>query len=128
MTIGAWAEGDALTPTNLSTKGGGNFPDRIYNAGWTRFGSPNVAKEVRIQAAINQAAADVTGLSITNVTPSQYLSFRFQQNAVGGFAVNQPSNVTGLWAVSSSSSGWTLMRGEVGLDSTVYITSIVSGT
>lgn len=55
---GDWAEGDALTPTNLSAKGGGNFPDRIYNAGWARFGASSVAKETRIQAAITQAVAD----------------------------------------------------------------------
>lgn len=53
MTTLPWQEGDALTPTNLNTKG--VFPSAIYNAAWVTTGATNAAK---VNTAIATAAAN----------------------------------------------------------------------
>lgn len=57
MSLGAWAEGDSLSPTNLNNRGGGAFSTTsVYNAGWSRFtASTNTGA---IQNTINQASTD----------------------------------------------------------------------
>lgn len=71
MSIGAWGEGDALTPTNLNVRGGGPFSSTsMVNVSWSMFSTSR--NTTSIQSAINYASTNsYAGI----VIPQSYLPY-----------------------------------------------------